>query len=316
MFGNCGIMADMKEEIPNFQKTPDQGFSLPYILLTLQKMGGSGSRKKVIDELVKEFNLSDEILEEKTQKNGHPLFKFRVSVDRDSLVKAKYIDNTEYGVWKMTEKAADRIEDLAGREEDVLNAFREEVMLARRDAEKKRVEERKREVGMKKERADAEEYISEDMEMEGESEKEKMLTEDLERIKELDPYAFERLCAQLFKSYGYEDVDVTKKSGDGGIDGYGFLVFELVRFKVVFQAKKYGEQKATPDHIKLLNQSKQEAKAEKAVFITTSDFTREAKNIGNENNIEMINGMELMEILYEKGIGYSKKYDERFFKGI
>ena len=310
MFGNCGIMAEMKEEIPNFQEPPRKEFSLPYVLLALQRLGGSGSATEVTGELANEFKLKDEILEKKTLKIGAPVFRNQVQFARKDLVYAGYIDNAERGVWKMTKKAADRMEDLAGREEDVLNAFREEVIKLSQAEEKKRREERE------KEKTDAEEYISEDMEMEGESEKEKMLTEDLERIKELDPYAFERLCAQLFKSYGYEDVDVTKKSGDGGIDGYGFLVFELVRFKVVFQAKKYGEQKATPDHIKLLNQSKQEAKAEKAVFITTSDFTREAKNIGNENNIEMINGMELMEILYEKGIGYSKKYDERFFKGI
>jgi restriction endonuclease Mrr len=49
-----------------------------------------------------------------------------------------------------------------------------------------------------------------------------------------------RLCQRLLRESGFQEVTVTGRSGDGGIDGIGILqVNALVSFKVLFQCKKY-----------------------------------------------------------------------------
>ena len=44
-----------------------------------------------------------------------------------------------------------------------------------------------------------------------------------EILQNMDPYGFERLTQRLLRECGCLDVQVTKKSGDGGIDGIGRL---------------------------------------------------------------------------------------------
>lgn len=67
-------------------------------------------------------------------------------------------------------------------------------------------------------------------------------TELLERLKEVDPFYFEKLILKLLKSMGYGDFVETPKSGDGGIDG---IINEdkLGLEKIYTQAKRYNENK-------------------------------------------------------------------------
>ena len=59
-------------------------------------------------------------------------------------------------------------------------------------------------------------------------------------LQSLPAAGFERFCQRLLRESGFQEVTVTGRSGDGGIDGIGILqVNELVSFKVLFQCKKY-----------------------------------------------------------------------------
>ena len=56
----------------------------------------------------------------------------------------------------------------------------------------------------------------------------------------MNPYAFERLSMLLLREMGFIDVKVTKKSGDGGIYGFGKLQINgIITFNVAFQCKRY-----------------------------------------------------------------------------
>jgi restriction system protein len=55
----------------------------------------------------------------------------------------------------------------------------------------------------------------------------------------LKPDAFERLAQRILREAGFTKVQVTGKSGDGGIDGIGILRVNLVSFVVLFQCKRY-----------------------------------------------------------------------------
>lgn len=58
-------------------------------------------------------------------------------------------------------------------------------------------------------------------------------------LKSLSPKGFENICKELLREHGFEKVEVTGKSHDGGIDGYGVLeINPFVSFKVIFQCKR------------------------------------------------------------------------------
>ena len=53
------------------------------------------------------------------------------------------------------------------------------------------------------------------------------------KLQSLSPAGFERFCQRLLRESGFQEVSVTGRSGDGGIDGIGILqVNVLVSFKV------------------------------------------------------------------------------------
>jgi len=59
-------------------------------------------------------------------------------------------------------------------------------------------------------------------------------------LQSLPAVGFERFCQRLLRESGFQEVTITGRSGDGGIDGIGMLqVNALVSFKVLFQCKKY-----------------------------------------------------------------------------
>ena len=59
-------------------------------------------------------------------------------------------------------------------------------------------------------------------------------------LKAVKPDAFERLCQRLLRESGFTHVEVTGKSGDGGIDGKGVVRLSgLLSFHVIFQCKRY-----------------------------------------------------------------------------
>src|SRR3546814_9638877 len=61
----------------------------------------------------------------------------------------------------------------------------------------------------------------------------------LTKLRSIDPSAFERLSQRLLRESGFVKVEVTGKSGDGGIDGTGILQLSLMSFHVLFQCKRY-----------------------------------------------------------------------------
>lgn len=141
-------------------------------------------------------------------------------------------------------------------------------------------------------------------------------------LQHLDPYAFERLAQRLLRECGFSDVQVTKRSGDGGIDGTGKLRIQgIFSFNVAFQCKRYKGQvgaSAIRDFRGSLGTN-----IEKGVLITTGAFTRAAKEEASSEGkrlIDLMDGEELINKLAEYGIGLNevKSYevDEDFFNSL
>ena len=139
---------------------------------------------------------------------------------------------------------------------------------------------------------------------------------------EMDPYAFERLTQRLLRECGFDDVRVTKKSGDGGIDGSGKLKINgIFSFNIAFQCKRYQGTVGAPEIRDFRGSLTTDI--EKGVFITTGSFSKqaveEASNPGKQQ-IDLIDGEDFITKLAQFGIGVREikdyEIDEEYFKKI
>ena len=122
---------------------------------------------------------------------------------------------------------------------------------------------------------------------------------------EMSPDGFERLCQLLLRESGFVQVEVTGRSGDGGIDGHGILrLVGLISFPVVFQCKRYQSNVSAPAVREL--RGAMAGRADKGLLITTGGFTRDAKSEATRDGaplIDLIDGEQLMDRLKELGLG-------------
>lgn len=134
----------------------------------------------------------------------------------------------------------------------------------------------------------------------------------IEKIKECSPNFFERLVVDLLIKMGYggsrkEAGRVIGKSGDGGIDG---IINEdkLGLDTIYIQAKKWESNVGRPDIQKFVGALAGQG-AKKGIFITTSSFTKEAREYQpkNETKIVLIDGQDLANLMIEHGVGVSSK---------
>ena len=142
----------------------------------------------------------------------------------------------------------------------------------------------------------------------------------IERLQSMNPYSFEKLAQLILRECGFENVIVTKKSGDGGIDGYGKLkVNGIFCFNVAFQCKRYRESVPSGD-IRDFRGSLPNS-IEKGVFITTGYFSKHALEEASDpgkKQIDLIDGEELVEKMRALGLGVRTTYtvDSDFFDNL
>ena len=147
-------------------------------------------------------------------------------------------------------------------------------------------------------------------------------TELLEKLKEIDPYYFEKVILILLKRMGYGDFIETSKSGDGGIDG---IINEdkLGLEKIYTQAKRYNENKVREKDIRNFIGA-MSGDTSKGVFITTSTFDDSAIKKAREahHSIILIDGAKLVDLMHQYNVGIQvktvyevKELDNDFFEG-
>jgi restriction system protein len=121
----------------------------------------------------------------------------------------------------------------------------------------------------------------------------------------LEPSAFERLAQRLLRESGFIQVQVTGKSGDGGIDGVGIArINGFLSFHVLFQCKRY-QGSVTSGQIRDFRGAMQ-GRTDKGLFITTGTFTRDAMREATRDGappIDLIDGEQLVQRLKELGLG-------------
>jgi restriction system protein len=189
------------------------------ILDCLRAVGGSAKPKEVSAWIQRELKLPKEITEP-TIKSGANRFHNQVQWARQYLVWQGLIDDSKRGVWTLTPLGwKTHLNEEASRE---LFLHRIKTYQEGRKAQTKHV--------------DDPEATFQESSPPDEAQDQDLLTV----LKSLPPYGFELICERLLREHGFEDVTVTQKSRDGGIDGYGVLrLSPFVSMKVAFQSKRY-----------------------------------------------------------------------------
>ncbi len=141
--------------------------------------------------------------------------------------------------------------------------------------------------------------------------------------REMHPDAFERLCQRLLRESGFTKVEVTGRSGDGGIDGIGVLRVNLISFQIVFQCKRYAGSVGS-GAIRDFRGS-MVGRADKGLFLTTGRFSPSAEQEAVRDGapaIDLIDGNELCDHLKRLDLGVRTETVERvtveasFFQSI
>jgi len=123
-------------------------------------------------------------------------------------------------------------------------------------------------------------------------------------LAEMNPKAFEQLIGRLLLSIGFDDVEVTKYSGDGGIDVRGRLaVGGVTNVLTAIQVKRWSNNVAD----KIVRELRGGLSShERGLIITLSDFTTPARAEAAKPDrvpISLVNGEELIDLLIENEIG-------------
>lgn len=126
----------------------------------------------------------------------------------------------------------------------------------------------------------------------------------------MDPYKFELLMGELLQQLGYENVIVTKQSGDKGIDVVADLTLKgITDVKTIVQVKRYKESdKISGDTVTQLRGSAQVD--QRGLIITLSDFTKGAKEEARAPNkmpVLLVNSEKLLDLMLENEVAVTKE---------
>jgi restriction system protein len=263
-------MAPTKDDVPTFDKLINP------TLQALQKLGGSASNQELEDEIVASLKLPEEIAEIPHGKGSQTEVGYRGAWARNYLKNFGLLENSDRGVWALT-PAGTSTSKVDSKK--VVREVQRQQREARQSAEPTEVES-----------TDSPAAWQEQL---------------LEVLKAMDPISFERLCQRLLRESGFIEVDVTRRSGDGGIDGYGTIrIGGLISFNVLFQSKRY-QGNIGPDTVRDFRGA-MVGRADKGLLITTGGFTREARREATRDGappIDLIDGQLLVEKLKELRLG-------------
>lgn len=253
----------------------------------LKKLGSSGQPGEVTDAVIEYLNISEE---EQSQvlKNGSSRVRNQIAWARFYLVKAGYIDASRRGVWALTEK---------GR---TLSLTPKRVLQLVKSVQSSK--------STKSAKRDEVESIVENISSEC-FEEEPDTPALLDVLMSLTPDGFERLTQRLLRESGFEQVVVTRKTNDGGIDGYGTLqINAFVSFTVLFQCKRYSGSVSSPQVRDF--RGAMAGRADKGIIITTGTFTSEAVKEARRDGvppIELVDGEKLVSLFEALQLGVMPK---------
>ncbi len=275
------------------------------LIEALRQLGGSGSVEEIYDKVVELESIPENVLAtlHDPERSNQTEVGYRLAWARTYLKKVGLIENSSRGIWALTTKA---------KEVPIVDS--QEVVRNVREQDRNSVPEKKRQKTQLQDDAGG----VPEMDEEWRARLHHLLT------KVLKPDAFERLAQRLLRESGFVQVEVTGRTGDGGIDGKGIArLHGFMSFHVIFQCKKY--QGSVPSSAIRDFRGAMVGRADKGLFITTGTFSpaaiREATRDGAPP-IDLVDGDQLADKLKELNLGLNKEMiekvsvDESWFQNV
>lgn len=255
------------------------------LLDALRDLGYSGKPKEVTNKIAENERLDDKTLES-TLKSGINRFENQVAWARQYLTWEGLLDSTTRGTWTLTEKGKSTYLDY-----DQAHALFLKWVEIHQKARKNKTKV-----------ADLPEEEQEEVDMNVEANL-------LDVLQSLSPSGFENVCKELLREHGFENVIVTGRSHDGGIDGYGMLeINPFVSFKVLFQCKRY---KGTVSRAQIGDfRNAVMGRGDKGIMLTTGTFSKDADREASRDGvlaIELIDGEKLVKMFEKVELGVKPK---------
>ena len=268
-------MNEIMTSIPTYDQLMNPTIS------ALRALGGSGTIAEIYATVVEQQGLSDQQLEQlhNPERGSQTEIEYRLAWARTYLKKYDILENSARGVWALTAKG----KTIGHVDTDAVRRFVQEEQKQRKQTE----------------------LVTDDQPEITESWRDQLLA----TLLSMPPDAFERLVQRLLRESGFIQVEVTGRSGDGGVDGQGIMrLAGLLSFHVIFQCKRY-QGSVGAGQVRDFRGA-MVGRADKALLITTGNFTKDAVREATRDGapaIDLIDGDMLLDKLKELELGVTTK---------
>jgi len=245
------------------------------LVQALKSLGGSGTIEEVNNKVAEIAGLTDAQLEvlHNPAKGGVTEVEYRLGWSRTYLKQFGILENSSRGIWALT-PAGSKIDHVDEKEVTrVVRAKRKKTRDEEEDEEPATTDNWREEL--------------------------------LDILGKMPSSAFERLAQRMLRESGFTQVEVTGRSGDGGIDGKGILrLGGLLSFQIIFQCKRY---KGSVSAAQVRDfRGAMVGRADKGLLITTGTFTKDAVREATRDGasaIDLVDGEQFLDKLKELGLG-------------
>lgn len=274
--------------LPSFEKY------FPPTVQSMKQRGGSVTIEELEEDVARMMKLPESLLAIPHKTDTRSEFQYQLAWVRTYLKKAGLAQNSSRAVWSLTD-AGEKISE-------------KELLLA-----PKKVNSARRAKGHESEAGlNSEDELEPDWQ-----------EQTLSALATLKPDAFERLSQRILRESGFTRVEVSGRSGDGGIDGIGVLRVNLVSFHVLFQCKRW--KGSVGASVVRDFRGAMVGRADKGLIITTSAFTADARREATRDGapaIDLVDGEAICGLLKDLKLGVTVKLveevqvDPKFFGSI
>jgi len=264
--------------MPTEAKVPTYDALLWPALAAMKELGGSATNDELLEKVI-ELEQVPEAVQNVMHTERQTKLGYNLAWAKTYLGKAGAFENPSHGVWAITEKGK-------ALTPEAVKLVPLEVRKQYKPEKDKKANDGHEEKNLQPEMKDW---------------KDGLLAVITDQVK---PDAFERLAQRILRESGFVKVEVTGRSGDGGIDGVGVLRVSLLSFQVYFQCKRY-KGSVSAGAIRDFRGA-MVGRTDKGLFITTGTFTADAKKEATRDGapaIDLIDGDLLCELLKNLKLG-------------
>lgn len=304
--------------IPDFQ-------TLMRPLLELHADGAEWTQADLRDALGSQFELTEDDLAERLPSGTARTFVNRVAWASTHMKEAGLLVKPRRGISTITERGRAVLRDHPDRVNmPVLEQFPEYIEFRTRSSGRRRVTQPQTQEQIPVSIETPEETIDAAYRQVRTALAEELLS----RLVEHDDRFFEDVVLDVLVALGYggskpDAAERVGRSGDGGIDGV--IREDTLGLDAIYvQAKKWAPERGIgPREIREFLGALQDVEATKGIFITTSSFSTEARELARRRRIVLIDGLELATHMVDVGVGVTtlqayelKRIDEDYFTEV